>query len=127
MDDEEMIRNSVGLMLNHLGYEAEFAEGGDQALELYARAQESQSPFDAVIMDLTVPGGMGGRETIKKLLELDPQAKAIVFSGYADDPILSNFQEFGFRGFIKKPYSIGDMSEVLFKVLHNRATRIMDA
>jgi PAS domain S-box-containing protein len=127
MDDEEMIRNSVGLMLNHLGYEAEFAEDGTRALEAYVRAQEAQSPFDAVIMDLTVPGGMGGKETITKLLELDPQAKAIVFSGYADDPIVSNFQEFGFRGFIKKPYSIGDLSEVLYKVLHNRAARIMNA
>jgi DNA-binding NarL/FixJ family response regulator len=76
-------------------------------------------------MDLTVPGGMGGRETITKLLELDPQAKAIVFSGYADDPILSNFQDFGFSGFIKKPYSIGDVGGVLHKVLHGRAAPIM--
>ncbi len=127
MDDEEMIRNNVGLMLNHLGYDADFAEDGDQALALYAQARGSKAPFDAVIMDLTVPGGMGGRETITRLLELDPQAKAIVFSGYADDPILSNFQEFGFLGFIKKPYSIGDVSEALYKVFHNRTPRKLNA
>lgn len=125
MDDEEMIRNNLGLMLNYLGYETEFAADGAQALALYSEARASQSPFDAVIMDLTVPGGMGGRETITKLLELDPQAKAIVFSGYADDPILSNFQDFGFSGFIKKPYSIGDVGGVLHKVLHGRAAPIM--
>lgn len=117
MDDEELIRNNVGLMLNYLGYETEFAEDGSKALELYARAKAAAHPFDAVIMDLTVPGGMGGREAIQKLLEVDPQAKAIVFSGYADDPIMSNFRQFGFQGFIKKPYSIKDVSEVLHRVL----------
>jgi PAS domain S-box-containing protein len=118
MDDEEMIRNNVGSMLKHLGYDAEFAKDGAKALELYAKAKESDHPFDAIIMDLTVPGGMGGRETIQRLLQLDPQAKAIVFSGYADDPIMSNFKEFGFFGFIKKPYTIQDVSEALHKALN---------
>ena len=86
-------------------------------MTLYAEAKASLQPFDAIIMDLTIPGGMGGRETIQKLLEVDPQAKAIVFSGYADDPVMSNFQEFGFQGFIKKPYNIKDVSEVLHRVL----------
>jgi PAS domain S-box-containing protein len=117
MDDEEMIRSNVGLMLKHLGYETEFAEDGAAALTLYTEAKVSRQPFDAIIMDLTIPGGMGGRETIQKLLEVDPQAKAIVFSGYADDPIMSNFREFGFQGFIKKPYNIKDVSEVLHRVL----------
>jgi two-component system cell cycle sensor histidine kinase/response regulator CckA len=117
MDDEEMIRNNVGLMLQHLGYEAEFAEDGSRALELYEKAMLAGRPFDAIIMDLTVPGGMGGREAIQKLLKVDPRAKAIVFSGYSDDPVMSNFEQFGFRGFLKKPYNIQDFSEVLHKVL----------
>lgn len=119
MDDEKMIRNNMGLMLKHLGYEVEFAEDGAEAIELYAKVKESLNPFDAVIMDLTIAGGMGGRETIQKLLEVDPQAKAIVFSGYADDPIMSNFKKFGFRGFIKKPYNIEEVSEVLHRVLND--------
>lgn len=119
MDDEEQIRNNLGLILERLGYKAELAEDGAKALELYARAKDSGEPFDAVIVDLTVPGGMGGRETIQKLLQMDPKARALVFSGYADDPIVSNFQEYGFLGFIKKPYSIHEVSEVLHQVLNS--------
>jgi DNA-binding NarL/FixJ family response regulator len=82
------------------------AVDGTQALELYKNAREAGEPFVAVIMDLTIPGGMGGKEAIKKLLDLDPQAKVIVSSGYSNDPILSRFHEYGFKGMVAKAFLI---------------------
>jgi two-component system cell cycle sensor histidine kinase/response regulator CckA len=117
MDDEAMIRENMGEILGLLGYSADFAEDGAKAVELYRNAQDAGEPYEVVITDLTIPGGMGGKETIQKLQELDPQVKAIVFSGYADDPILSHHTEFGFKGFIKKPYTINDVSESLHRVV----------
>jgi CheY-like chemotaxis protein len=118
MDDEEMIRNNVGMILNLLGYEAELAMDGSQALEMYERAQSLGAPFDAVIIDLTVRGGMGGEETFQKLLEMDPETKGILFSGHAEDVISDCFQNLGFRGVIKKPYEIKDFRDVLNRVLN---------
>lgn len=118
MDDEEQIRTTMRLILEYLGYEAELVEDGGKALARYSAAKDAGQPFDAVIVDLTVPGSMGGRELIQRLRQVDPEVKALVFSGYADDPIMSHFEEFGFRGFIRKPYSIQDVSEALHKVLH---------
>jgi CheY-like chemotaxis protein len=117
MDDEAMIRENMEEILGLLGYSADFAEDGAKAVELYRNAQDAGEPYEVVITDLTIPGGMGGKETIQKLQELDPQVKAIVFSGYADDPILSHHSEFGFKGFIKKPYTINDVSESLHQVV----------
>ena len=104
MDDEAPLRKIVGRMLEELGYESEFAEDGAQAIKMFKEAKEAEKPFDAVILDLTVPGGMGGKEAINKLLELDPEVKAIVSSGYSDDPVLANFQEYGFKGMMPKPF-----------------------
>jgi PAS domain S-box-containing protein len=117
MDDEEMIRDLVEAMLTQLGYEVTPAKDGAEAIESYAKARQSGAPFDAAIIDLTVPGGMGGKEAIRKLLELDPHVKAIVSSGYSEDPIMSDFQQYGFSGVIAKPYRIEDMSAILHKVL----------
>ena len=117
MDDEEFIRKVAGAMLVQLGYEVEYAADGAQAIELYASARDLGIPFRAVIMDLTVPGGMGGEEAMKKLLEIDPDVRAIVSSGYADDPVMANFSEFGFKGVVTKPYRIKDFSEMVHKVL----------
>ncbi|MFC1886872.1 PAS domain S-box protein, partial [Thermodesulfobacteriota bacterium] len=97
MDDETSLRKMVGKMLEKLGYESEFAKDGAEAIRMVKEAKESEKPYDAVILDLTVPGGMGGKETIKKLMEINPEIKAIVSSGYSDDPVLSNFQEYGFE------------------------------
>lgn len=113
MDDEEMVREIIGTMAAHLGYESESAADGVEAIELYQRARESHHPFDAVIMDLTIPNGMGGKETIEKLLEIDPQIKAIVSSGYCDDPVMGHYKDYGFSGAIKKPYRIATFSKVL--------------
>jgi CheY-like chemotaxis protein len=117
MDDEEMVREVIGRMLDHLGYEADFASDGSQAIEEFARAKEAGRPFVAVILDLTIPGGMGGKETIKKLLEIDPHVKAIVSSGYSDDLMMADFRKYGFCEVIAKPYKISELSKTLHKVI----------
>ncbi len=117
MDDDEVIRDFIDRVLAHLGYEVVCAEDGSEAIELYKRAKESNQSFDAVILDLTIPGGMGGAETIQKLLEMDHQVKAIVSSGYSNDPVMSNFQQYGFNGVITKPYKIQELSQVLHKII----------
>ncbi len=115
MDDEEIVRDVASRILKHIGYEVEVAKDGAEAIALYKQAQESQFPFNVVILDLTVPGGMGGREAIEKLIELDPQAKAIVSSGYSSDPVMSNFREYGFSSVVSKPYKIEELREALHK------------
>jgi CheY-like chemotaxis protein len=117
MDDEEQLRKSAGRILNKLGYEVEFAGHGEEAIEIYQKAQASGKPFDAVILDLTVPGGMGGKETIKKLIELDPEVKAVVSSGYSNDPVMAEFKEYGFQGVLVKPYKIEELGELLHKLI----------
>jgi two-component system cell cycle sensor histidine kinase/response regulator CckA len=100
MDDEEMVREVVGRMLQQLGYEVKLAADGQEALERFREAQEESQPFAGLILDLTVPGGMGGRETMEKLLTLDPGVVSLVSSGYAEDAIMTNYQDYGFKGFI---------------------------
>jgi len=117
MDDEIDIRESIGEVLTLLGYEISLAGNGIKAIELYTKARESGNPFDAVIMDLTISGGMGGKETIKKLFEIDPHVRAIVSSGYSNDPIMSEFKKYGFRDVIVKPYKIEELSRVLHRVV----------
>ncbi len=117
MDDEEIIRKVAGEMIKVLGYEVEFAKDGAEAIELYKKAKESAQPFDAIIMDLTIPGGMGGKETIQELIEIDPETKAIVSSGYSNDPIMADYRKYGFCGVIAKPYKIKELGEILYKVI----------
>jgi CheY-like chemotaxis protein len=117
MDDEDTVRKTVGKMMEHLGYEVEIVKDGHEAINLYKKAKESSQPFDTVIMDLTVRNGMGGKETIKNLLEIDPGVKAIVSSGYSNDPIMADFKKYGFTGVITKPFEIKELSEVLHKVI----------
>ena len=106
MDDEEIIREVAGEMLSKIGYEVEYARDGTEAIEMYRRAKERNRGFDAVIMDLTIPGGMGGKEALENLREIDPDVKAIVSSGYSNDPVMSEFKKYGFNGFVAKPYRI---------------------
>lgn len=117
MDDEEQVRGIVGEMLVHLGYEPGYAKEGAEAVDLYQKAMQNGSPFDAVIMDLTIPGGMGGRETIAKLLQVDPGVKAIVASGYSNDPVMAEHNAYGFKGVVTKPFDVKKLSTVLHKVL----------
>jgi CheY-like chemotaxis protein len=117
MDDEPLVRKVLGKMLLAMGYEVESVEDGAQALELYTRAQDTGDPFITVILDLTVPGGMGGKEAMARLLKIDPQIKAIVSSGYSDDPVMADFQSYGFTDVIAKPYRISELDKVLKKTL----------
>jgi len=117
MDDEEAIRSMLGQMLNYMGYKVEFATNGEEATHLYRRAQEAGHPFDVVILDLIVPGGMGGRKTIQKLREIDPRVKAIVSSGYSNDLVLADFRRYGFQGVVAKPYGIEGLRKILSKVI----------
>jgi len=117
MDDEEMILEVAKEMLRHFGYRVKFAKNGSETLELYKEARETGDPFTAVIMDLTIPGGMGGKEAIKRLKELDPNVKAIVSSGYSTDPIMADFKKYGFSGVLTKPFKIKDLNEALQKVI----------
>src|SRR5210317_1278096 len=117
MDDEEFIHEVAIQMLSKIGYVVSVANDGNEAIEMYRQAQKAGDPFDLVIMDLTVPGGMGGKEAIQRLIKLDPNVKALVSSGYSNDPIMSNFRDYGFQGVVKKPYRIQDMSDVLRAVI----------
>ncbi len=119
MDDEEVIRDITKEVLTRMGYEAEFASEGSEAVEMYQRAFARGQSFDAVIMDLTVPGGMGGLEATRKLLDADPDAKVIVSSGYSNDPIMANYKEYGFRGVVAKPYKVRDLVATLQSVITN--------
>ena len=117
MDDKEMIRDVVKNMLMLFHYDVDVACNGEEAVMLYKRDKESGRPFDAVIMDLMVPGGMGGQEAIRKLREIDPDVKAIVSSGYSEDPIMADYEKHGFIAVLPKPYRIQDLSKTLLKVL----------
>lgn len=117
MDDEEMIREATGALLEHLGYRYESAKDGVEAIERYQAALQNNDPFDVVILDLTVPGGMGGHESLARLREIDPDVKAIVSSGYFHDPIVANHRAHGFRGVVSKPYTIEEMSETLHRLI----------
>ena len=94
MDDEPLIRSLVKRMLKILGHTTEIAKDGEQAIELYVQALNSNQPFDLVILDLTVQGGLGGKDTIKKLQKIDPNVKAIVSSGYSNDPVMSEYERY---------------------------------
>jgi len=113
MDDDETIRKMLKNMLNLAGCEAESAADGAEALIKYKQAMDADDPFSSVIMDLTVPGGMGGKEAIVKLLEIDPAAAVIVSSGYATDPIMTEYKKYGFSAVITKPYSIKQLQETI--------------
>ena len=113
MDDEKYIRDTAGDMLSRLGYRVTTAIDGAEAIELYKEAKDFGQPYDAVIMDLVVPGGINGEEAIKKLIEYDPEIKAIASSGYPHDPIMVNFSEYGFKGAIAKPYKLEELSVLL--------------
>ncbi len=117
MDDEKYVRDLAAEMLISIGYKVTTARDGAEAIEMYQEARDLGRPYDAVIMDLTVPGGMGGKETIQRLIEIDPKVKAIVSSGYSNDPIMAAFREYGFRGVIAKPYKTRELSQVMHEVM----------
>jgi PAS domain S-box-containing protein len=117
MDDEEIILDVVAAILSNAGYSVAFARDGRQMLDIYQEAQRDGDAFDVVILDLTIPGGMGGKEAIGRLLQLDPQAKALVSSGYSNDPVMADFSSFGFCGAVVKPYKIEDLCKAVNDIL----------
>jgi PAS domain S-box-containing protein len=123
MDDEEEIREVAGRMLKHIGYEnIEFAADGAEAIKLYKAAMKSGHPFSAVILDLTIPGGMGGKETVQNLLKIDPWVKAIVSSGYADESAMAEYRGYGFSGMAAKPYTFDKLRQALFELMGRRSS-----
>jgi len=112
MDDNDTVRASLSHLLSMLSFEVAPAKDGEEALNLYKK-----SKFDIVILDLTVPGGMGAKETVPKLFEIDPKVLAIVLSGYHDDPVMEHFRDYGFAAAIKKPVTANELSEILSSVI----------
>jgi CheY-like chemotaxis protein len=117
MDDELPVRKVAHQLLTRLGYDVSLAQDGGEALALYRHALDEGRPFDAVVLDLTVPGRMGGKECLAQLRELDPHVKAIVSSGYSTDPVMAEHRAYGFRGVVAKPYQLHELSETLRRVI----------
>jgi len=124
VDDEEDVRNSTGAALNRLGYTVVLAAGGSEAIEIFCQSADEGRPFDVIILDLTVHGGAGGKETVSNLKRIAPDVKAVVSSGYANDAVMTDFAEFGFSGRLAKPYTMEDLGSVIKSVLadsHNKS------
>jgi len=113
MDDDEAVRSAASELLETIGYEVDTAADGAEAITLYRDAMETGAPYRAVVLDLTVPAGVGGRETMARLLEIDPGVKAIVSSGYSTDPVMANYREHGFSGVAVKPYRLAELARTL--------------
>jgi nitrogen-specific signal transduction histidine kinase/CheY-like chemotaxis protein len=118
MDDEEILRKVAREMFYGMGFSVTFAVDGTQAVDLYRESIAGKRPFDAVILDLTIPGGIGGREAIEDILKVNAQVKAIASSGYSDDPVMAEPRAFGFSDTLPKPYTQTDLEAVLHRVLN---------
>ena len=117
MDDDEMVRDVAQGMLTRLGHEVVLANDGQEAIQLFEDAKESAEPIDCVVMDLTIPGGMGGKEAVQAILSIAPEAKVVISSGYSNDPIMASYREYGFSGAVVKPYKLKDLARIVEKVL----------
>lgn len=117
MDDEEVVRSVTQSMLEYYGYEVELVNDGTEALAKYEQAMLDKKPFALVLMDLTIPGGMGGKEAISKLLAIDPQALVVVASGYSNDPVMADYLSYGFKRVISKPYRTDELISVVAEVI----------
>ncbi len=117
MDDDEDLLSVTSEALSALGYEVVLARDGKEAIDKYLYALNNEQPFNLVIMDLTIPGGLGGKQTISELKKNDPEIKAIVISGYSNDPVTANYQDHGFKGMLKKPFTIGELSKLVYQII----------
>lgn len=117
MDDEQIILDVTHEVLKFLKYDVMFATDGLAAIELYKKEMNAGAPFDIVILDLSVPTGMGGKETIEELIKFDPSIKAIVSTGYTNDPVVENFSRYGFSAKLIKPYKISDLKNILEELM----------
>lgn len=117
LDDEVAILKVCKRMLEKNGYTVEAYQTGEEAVSAYKKANNSDTPFDAVLIDLTIPGGMGGKEAVEHILKFNPEAKCVVSSGYAEDPVMANYKTYGFRGMVVKPFTVNTLLEVIEQVL----------
>lgn len=117
MDDEEIIRTSFKRMVGTLGYTVDSVSDGSEMIKKFRQARKDGHPYDVLIMDLTVPGGMGGKETISNLKKIDPDVRAIVTSGYSNAPVMSNYEKYGFCGYLSKPFKIEELATVIKNAL----------
>jgi PAS domain S-box-containing protein len=117
MDDEKLIRDVTSAMLNLLGHEVIPAKDGKEAIELYRQHSDAGEPIDIIIMDLTIPGGMGGKEAAGEILAINPEAKVIVSSGYSHDPVMAHYQDHGFIAALVKPFQLQDFTDALNQAL----------
>ncbi len=117
MDDEEKILHLTGIMLENLGYKFDVARNGKEALALYQRYLNVSRPYDCVILDLTIVGGMGGEETYRELKKLNPELRAIISSGYDSEEMMRRYLDMGFSGYLSKPFRVGELGKILKKVL----------
>jgi two-component system, cell cycle sensor histidine kinase and response regulator CckA len=113
MDDDDIVLDITRKMMESFGYQVDSAKEGQEAVERYARAAEESLPYDAVILDMTVQGGFGGLEAIRRLQRLNPEVKAVISSGYAEDPVLRNYTQYGFVGMIAKPFRLNKLRALL--------------
>ncbi|MBW7996155.1 MAG: response regulator [Candidatus Glassbacteria bacterium] len=120
MDDDEMVCDIAGHILTHLGHSAEFVYEGEEAVRLFGQAENNGKPFDLVILDLTIPGGMGGKQTVVRLREINPEVKALVSSGYSNDPVLTNHSRYGFDGVVTKPFNVDGLRKSMEAVIARR-------
>ena len=117
MDDEEMVRDLARKMLNEIGHDALLAKDGEEAVCYYREAMADAVSIDLVIMDLTIPGGMGGLEAVVKILEINPEAKVIVSSGYSNDPVMANFRDYGFCAALVKPFRLLEFTKIISQIM----------
>jgi CheY-like chemotaxis protein len=117
MDDEQIILDVTHEVLTFLGYSVVFAKEGASAVDLYKQEKAAGHPFDLVILDLSIPEGMNGREAMEKLRAFDPHVKAIVSSGYANDPVMQDYTAYGFSGRLTKPYRINEIKSLLEQMI----------
>jgi CheY-like chemotaxis protein len=117
LDDETVILEIARELLNYLGFTAVTAQSAEEAVSVFNQAIQLNEPFDAVILDLTIPGGMGGKEVVRELLRTDPNVKAIISSGYLTDPTIQNYKEYGFAEVLTKPYDADELDRKLRKII----------
>ena len=123
MDDEDMVAEVAQEMLENIGYTAKLTSSGREAIDQFREAEERSEPFDAVILDLTVPGGMGGGEAVAHIKQIRANVPVLVMSGYADDSVLARYREYGFDGVLPKPFMIPDLRRALNELEALRAAR----
>lgn len=117
MDDDNMILEITKELLQHMGYEVTTVSAGEEAVALYKEAMGQNQPFSAVILDLEISSGMAGKETMQELLSVDPHVKAIISSGYLNNPIIIGFKDYGFSEILTKPYDANELDEKLRSVI----------